>query len=198
MEVELNGRRALVIGEPNAIASCVAAALEANGALVAWQLADDGSGGACDILIVSHDLTLGELPMPSELLGRATENAERLVASQSGRIVHLLSALGLVAMRRHVASSAAAAAIAASVRGQAMRLAPGILVNAVAAGPIGEGAKLAAGDPAMLSHVPLERPGTAQEVANAVLFLIDPANTYTTGQILAVDGGWTTGYGRNF
>ena len=26
----------------------------------------------------------------------------------------------------------------------------------------------------------------------------DPLNTYTTGQMLSVDGGWTAGYGRNF
>ena len=36
------------------------------------------------------------------------------------------------------------------------------------------------------------------EVVAAALFLCDPANTYTTGQLLSVDGGWTAGYARNF
>ena len=46
--------------------------------------------------------------------------------------------------------------------------------------------------------MPLGRPGPLAEVVAAVLFLCDPANTYTTGQLLAVDGGWMAGYGRNF
>ena len=50
----------------------------------------------------------------------------------------------------------------------------------------------------MLSHVSIDRPGKETDVANAALFLLDPANTYTTGQVLAVDGGWTVGYARNF
>jgi len=71
---------------------------------------------------------------------------------------------------------------------------PAVQVNAVAVGRIDE----TAGDAAMLTHVPLGRAGTAADVAHAVLFLVDPLNSYTTGQSLAVDGGWTTGYGRNF
>ena len=50
----------------------------------------------------------------------------------------------------------------------------------------------------MLAHVPLGRPGTTDEIAVAVLFLADPENSYTNGHILAVDGGWTAGYLREF
>jgi NAD(P)-dependent dehydrogenase (short-subunit alcohol dehydrogenase family) len=46
--------------------------------------------------------------------------------------------------------------------------------------------------------VPLGRPGRIEEAVAALLFLADPMNTYTTGQVLTVDGGWTAGYGRDF
>ena len=45
----------------------------------------------------------------------------------------------------------------------------------------------------MLSHVPAGRPGTVEEVAQAVLFFAAPETSYITGQILSVDGGWSAG-----
>jgi len=45
----------------------------------------------------------------------------------------------------------------------------------------------------ILSHVPLARPGTFEDIANAVAFLVAPESSYITGQTLCVDGGWTAG-----
>jgi NAD(P)-dependent dehydrogenase (short-subunit alcohol dehydrogenase family) len=42
------------------------------------------------------------------------------------------------------------------------------------------------------THVPLGRQGTAQEVADAVVFLLSGQAAYITGQVLAVDGGLST------
>jgi len=50
----------------------------------------------------------------------------------------------------------------------------------------------------MLSHIPLGRFGTADEIADAVVFLVSGASNYITGHILAVDGGWVCGYTRDF
>jgi NAD(P)-dependent dehydrogenase (short-subunit alcohol dehydrogenase family) len=99
-------------------------------------------------------------------------------------------------MRRHPDYSVQMAALFAGMRVMAMTLGPKVLVNALGVGVIGD--PPIAGDPAMLSHASLGRAGTVQEIVDTVLFFCDPLNSYTTGQLLSVDGGWSAGYGRNF
>jgi NAD(P)-dependent dehydrogenase (short-subunit alcohol dehydrogenase family) len=38
---------------------------------------------------------------------------------------------------------------------------------------------------------PMGRPGTAEEVGAAALFLCSPASSYVTGEVLVIDGGYT-------
>jgi len=197
MEIDLNGRLARISGARHAIAQAVAAALVGNGV----RLEEFDSPAALehvDILILSHDLKPPVRVQSAALVQEAAAAAAVMADRGSGRILHVMSAMGVIPMRRQPGFSAEAAAIVASVRALAMTAAPHVLVNAVAAGALDGSEPLAAGDPAMLSHVPLGRPGRAEDVANAVLFLLDPANSYTTGQVIAVDGGWTAGYGRDF
>ena len=74
-----------------------------------------------------------------------------------------------------------------------------MLINAVGVGTIvDERGEVVAGDSGFLRHASVPRAGTIAEVAAAVLFFCDPLNSYTSGQMLAVDGGWMAGYGRNF
>jgi 3-oxoacyl-[acyl-carrier protein] reductase/2-deoxy-D-gluconate 3-dehydrogenase len=47
---------------------------------------------------------------------------------------------------------------------------------------------------AFMQHIPLGRPGTCEEIAEAALFLSSPVAGYINGQVLAVDGGWTAGF----
>lgn len=69
----------------------------------------------------------------------------------------------------------------------------GIRVNAVAPGLIETGLHAANGAPDRLQRlaasIPMQRPGTPAEVAEAVLWLLSPAAAYTTGAILEVGGG---------
>lgn len=69
----------------------------------------------------------------------------------------------------------------------------GIRVNAVSPGLIETEIHAAAGDPGRLARlsgrIPLGRAGTAEEVAEAVLWLLSPAASYVSGSILTVSGG---------
>jgi NAD(P)-dependent dehydrogenase (short-subunit alcohol dehydrogenase family) len=69
----------------------------------------------------------------------------------------------------------------------------GIRVNAVAPGLIATGLHAASGAPDRLDRmapsIPMQRAGTAEAVAEGVLWLLSPAASYTTGSILDVGGG---------
>ena len=92
--------------------------------------------------------------------------------------------------------SAAKAALMALTRNLAVHwVRDGIRVNAVAPGLIDTPmtAPMRAFDgmvEAELSKVAIQRMGRADEVAAAVLFLASDASAYTTGSVLAVDGGY--------
>lgn len=67
----------------------------------------------------------------------------------------------------------------------------GIRVNAVAPGLVNT--ELANTTPGRVSRltptIPMQRPGTAEEIAEAVLWLLSPKSSYTTGAILEAGGG---------
>jgi NAD(P)-dependent dehydrogenase (short-subunit alcohol dehydrogenase family) len=71
--------------------------------------------------------------------------------------------------------------------------AEGIRVNAVAPGLIETGIHAAAGVLDRIARmgpvVPMQRAGTAKEVAEAVLWLLSPASSYITGAIIPIGGG---------
>ena len=132
-----------------------------------------------------------------------------MLQQKSGRIVNIASVLGLVPARLQCAFVAAKAGVVNLTKAMALEFGPsGVLVNAVAPGStLNDGLKAvyASQDPAtkkwadgVLSHIPLHRPGTCEEIAHAVLFLAAPESSYITGSVLTVDGGWTAGYIRDF
>lgn len=126
-------------------------------------------------------------------------------AGRGGRIVNIASVVGLAAMRLQSPFVAAKAGVIHLTRSMALELGPqGILSNAIAPGSImTEGTKalfygadglFQTKTQAFMEHIPLGRPGTPEEIGEAVLFLSAPESSYINGQVLAVDGGWTAGY----
>jgi 3-oxoacyl-[acyl-carrier protein] reductase len=109
----------------------------------------------------------------------------------------------VVALRKQCAFVAAKSGLFGLTRAMAAELGQyGIRVNAIAPGSItnADWSKVAGDEAAksLLSHIPLGRQGSAEEVANAVAFLASPEASYITGALLTVDGGWTCGFMRDW
>lgn len=190
MIVNINGRKASITGEANPVVAALTRALADNGAVLG------DARQTADILVVVLPLLPDNAVRIDAELDELQARVAAMAAAGGGRVLVVMSATGITPMRRHPEFSRRSAAAASAVRGLAMRHGGTVAINGLAVGAIGEPAE--AGDLAMLSHVPLARPGTIDEVVGVALFLLDPANSYTTGQVLAVDGGWSIGYGRNF
>jgi NAD(P)-dependent dehydrogenase (short-subunit alcohol dehydrogenase family) len=113
---------------------------------------------------------------------------EHLVAGGRGRVVTLCDIAAERPWPSRLAYSVSKAGLVALTKALARSLAPHTLVNAVSPGvaafpedmPEGERSRIVA-------RIPLARPGTPQDVAQACRFLVE--SDYITGQVLVVDGG---------
>jgi NAD(P)-dependent dehydrogenase (short-subunit alcohol dehydrogenase family) len=123
--------------------------------------------------------------------------AARVMMRQShGRIVNIGSAARVLAVPGFTAYASAKGAIDALTKTLALELAPqGITVNSVAPGAIDTPMNKNAYTPEVRrtyqERIPMHRIGTAEDVADVVLFLASDAARYVTGQELVVDGGLT-------
>jgi NAD(P)-dependent dehydrogenase (short-subunit alcohol dehydrogenase family) len=108
--------------------------------------------------------------------------------SSHGRIINLGSLGGIEAWAGHAHYSASKAALHSLTQSMAKAFAPSVTVNCVAPGFIEmEGSPE---EPAarFKARTPMQRNGTADDIAQAVLFFAT-TTTFITGQILTVDGG---------
>jgi 3-oxoacyl-[acyl-carrier protein] reductase len=120
--------------------------------------------------------------------------SRHLLKSSAGRIVNISSVVGEQGNAGQVSYAAAKAGLIGMTRTLARELASrNITVNCVTPGFIetdmtaehlqGEARE------ALLKQIPLGRIGTADDVAHAVRFLVSPAASYVTGQVVRVNGG---------
>jgi len=122
--------------------------------------------------------------------------ARDMIRKRTGSIVNMASVVGLHGNGGQANYSASKAGLVAVTKSLAQETASrGVRVNAVAPGYIAT--DMTAGLPdkvkeAFLEKIPLKRMGTAQDVANAVLFFASDESEYITGQVIPVDGGMFT------
>ena len=114
-------------------------------------------------------------------------------AGRGGRVINVASELACLGRADYSAYCASKAAVLGLTRSWARELAPDILVNAVAPGPV---------DTPMLSRetmspdvlaresdLPLGRIGRPEEIASVIAFLAGPGASYVTGQTFGPNGG---------
>lgn len=114
--------------------------------------------------------------------------AARAMGDAGGAIVNLSDHMGFESWPAFVPHGVAKAAVAAMTRALAAALAPRVRVNAVAPGTVllPEGTS-ATTERKLADETPLQRIGSPQDVAHAVLYFV--CAPYVTGETLFVDGG---------
>lgn len=150
------------------------------------------------------DVKLDDLDALVELhLGSAIALTQAVLptmkAQRFGRIV-LMSSRAAVGAVTRTSYSATKAGMLGMARTWALELAPeGITVNVVAPGPIRTDMFYdvipadSERERALQASIPVRRIGESADVARAVSFFADPANSYVTGQVLYVCGGTSVG-----
>jgi 3-oxoacyl-[acyl-carrier protein] reductase/pteridine reductase len=113
--------------------------------------------------------------------------ARIMLPAGKGRIVNMSSLGGIRAWPQHAHYCASKAGVIHMTRALAQAWAPKITVNSVAPGviPFGEPDDRVK---RLIAKTPAGRAGTADEIADAVVFFLT-ASDFITGQVLAVDGG---------
>ena len=109
---------------------------------------------------------------------------------RTGRVVNFIDihVMGQP-LKGYAAYNASKAALSELTMTAAMELAPKLTINAIAPGVVEWAESYTAAERKLyMKRVPLGRPGTVHDAAEAVLFLVRDA-AYCTGQIIRLDGG---------
>jgi 3-oxoacyl-[acyl-carrier protein] reductase len=212
------GARVAVVGRDQARADAVAAEIGAAAKGFSCDVSDvaqvtalvdsvEKAFGTVDILVNNAGLTRDNILLrlkdddwdaviDANLRGAfATTRAaiRGMMKRRWGRIINISSVVGLIGNKGQANYAASKAGLIGLTKSVAKEFASrNVLANVIAPGFI-ETEMTAAMTPearaAMSGQIPLERLGTAQDVANVVAFLSSEQAAYITGQVLVVDGG---------
>lgn len=171
----------------------IGAALEAFGRL---DILVNNVGITRDTLLMRMKEDDWDIVMNTNLKGtfNCTKAAQRtMIRQRYGRIINITSVSGVAGQVGQANYSASKAGVIGFTKAVARELGTrSITVNAVAPGYV-QTDQTADLPQELIDYIleltPLKRPGTAEEIANAVAFLASEEASYVSGQVLGVDGG---------
>lgn len=139
-----------------------------------------------------HEILQVNLVAPFRLISFLTQ---KMKGKKYGRIVNISSIWGTVAKEGRAIYSASKAGLDGLTRSLALELAPyNILVNGVALGYVMTDMTTRNNTEEELMKIknliPLKRLAQPNEIVEYVTFLCSEKNSYVTGQIIAIDGGY--------
>ena len=195
--IEAAGGQALLVqadvGDAAAVDAMIKTVMEKFGSI---DILVNNAGIAKDNLIMRMKEEDWDAVIHTNLKGifNCTKVVSKLMMKQRyGRIVNMTSVVGVMGNSGQSNYAAAKAGVIGFTKSMAKELASrNINVNAVAPGFIAT--DMTAGLPEqvkadMMTQIPLQKLGSPEDVAAAVLILVSPGADYITGQILHVDGG---------
>lgn len=182
------------VADEAAVAALFARALPRLGGL---DILVNAAGIMDEQALIGHDTGIFDRTMDVNvrgtfLVGRAGAAAMRQTGN-GGRIINFASDLGYLGRANFSAYCASKGAVLALTRSWARELAPDILVNAIAPGPLETPMlRRSLSNPDVLDQEldsPLARIGTPDDAAACALFLAGPDSVFMTGQTMHPNGG---------
>jgi 3-oxoacyl-[acyl-carrier protein] reductase len=196
-EIESGGGEAIAVQadvkDAEQAKELIGAALEAFGRL---DILVNNVGITRDTLLMRMKEDDWDIVMNTNLKGtfNCTKAAQRtMIRQRYGRIINITSVSGVAGQVGQANYSASKAGVIGFTKAVARELGTrSITVNAVAPGYV-QTDQTADLPQELIDYIleltPLKRPGTAEEIANAVAFLASEEASYVSGQVLGVDGG---------
>ncbi len=196
-EVRSEGGEAVAVQadvkDPEQAKGLIAAALDAFGRL---DILVNNVGITRDTLLMRMKEDDWDIVMETNLKGtfNCTKAAQRpMIRQRYGRIINITSVSGVAGQVGQANYSASKAGVIGFTKAVARELGTrNITVNAVAPGYV-QTEQTADLPQELIDYIleltPMKRPGTAEEIANAVAFLASEEASYVSGQVLGVDGG---------
>lgn len=193
---EKGGRGMVVQGDVSSGAAVSALVGAACGELGGIHILVNNAGISVDHLTVRLSEDEWDRVLDTDLKGAFLTTKEVLrpmMRQRWGRIINIASVVACTGNAGQASYAAAKAGLLGLTKSVAREVATrGITANVVAPGMVDTEMTRALSQEIrewMLGQVPMGRPGTAEDVAGAVAFLVSDDAAYMTGQVLKVDGG---------